>query len=523
MAVQPCVLETDKATTTRRNEALLLALLLAICAAIHVSRINNEHNWGDDFAGYIMQARGLATGTLAETANRLRFFADHSTVIIAPAFYPWGFPLLLAPIYAFCGLNIIALKAVGLVFLIASLAASYLIFRLGLTKFQSLLATAILGISPAFLAMGTQILSDVPCLFFCLSALFLIQYCVIRGREIGPAWFSATLLGLCLLMACLTRPTSLVLLPTLVAAQLYAFFAGAREQGRQLGTAQVRTWFIYAIPYAVLLLGVIASRLGLPTSRGVAGFFPTELTSLSRVLSRNVPYYFDTTAGFFPGLPHAVTAFVLGLAVLGACVRFREDWIYVLFSLLYSAVVMVWPFHQGIRYLLPLLPFCVYFAAVGLSYLSSIAVVSLKDHRTSRPPLDYAVLFAGVLYFAWLLPPFRWSDFARDAESGPFGPVAQEMFGYIRANLPEDAVIAADKPRAVMLLTNKRAVIYGQPKDLIAGVATHFLVRRSPETWPKSKGAVVKHPEWFEELFSNSELALYRIVERKRPPGAPVQ
>jgi hypothetical protein len=486
----------------RAATLLVVFALLAIFALIHFSRLDKGHGWGDDFAAYIMQARSLATGRIRETYDRLAFFFDHSTVFIAPAVYPWGFPLVLAPVYGLFGLNILTLKSVVLVFLLGTLVVVFLLYRLGLRTLQSALAVTILAISPTFLNAGTQILSDLPFMFFCLSTLLVTRCCVIGRRTLGPPWFSAALLGLCLFASYFTRSIGFVLLPTLLAAQLYSMSRAPKTQSK------AETWFVDLLPYGVFFAGLILSRLTLPTAPVELAYFDLAPSSLIASISRGLPVYFHAAGTFFIGLPQSVGVGAAILAGFGMCVRFREDWIYLLFSALYLGVLLIWPFYAGnIRYLYPVLPFYIYFAFMGARFLS---LIHPPGFRAFRPPLDYALALAVIVYFAYLLPPFRWPDFTAEPRQGPFGPAAQQAYGYILANVPEDAVIQANKPRVLMLLTGKQGVVYGKAKDVSEGIATHYLVRRN--SFDNADAAVTNHPDWFIELFSNSEFVLYRIV-----------
>ena len=56
------------------------------------------HNPGDDFALYVNQAKSLVQGNVGETLASNHFAVDNSSWhSFSPYSYPWGFPLLLAP------------------------------------------------------------------------------------------------------------------------------------------------------------------------------------------------------------------------------------------------------------------------------------------------------------------------------------------------------------------------------------------------------------------------------------------
>src|SRR4051794_31942315 len=88
--------------------------LLAVSVGIGQLRLTTGHVWGDDFAGYILQARSLLDGRMREEIEENRFTVAHSDQRMAPVAYPWGTPLLLAPVLAARGLDLLALKHVNL-------------------------------------------------------------------------------------------------------------------------------------------------------------------------------------------------------------------------------------------------------------------------------------------------------------------------------------------------------------------------------------------------------------------------
>jgi hypothetical protein len=95
--------------------AVFPALPISITALLFWSGLTNGHDWGDDFAAYIMQAKSITEGRHSEFIEANRFTIEQSSYPIGPVAYPWGFPVLLAPFYALFGLNMIALKSVSII------------------------------------------------------------------------------------------------------------------------------------------------------------------------------------------------------------------------------------------------------------------------------------------------------------------------------------------------------------------------------------------------------------------------
>src|SRR6185369_17007682 len=95
-----------------RNSLLIFIILLSI--AIGSATLTRGHEWGDDFASYIMQAQSILDGKANEFIQRNTFTVFESSFQIGPIAYPWGYPLLLTPVIILKGIHALALKLPGL-------------------------------------------------------------------------------------------------------------------------------------------------------------------------------------------------------------------------------------------------------------------------------------------------------------------------------------------------------------------------------------------------------------------------
>ena len=153
----------------------ILTLIVLVSGAISVSLLTRGHSWLDDFAAYIMQAKSILDGTMGEFVRRNAFTVSASSYPPGPAAYPWGFPLLLAPVYAIFGMNTLAFKLVNTLFYALFLIVLFALARTRLKDGEALLLTAALAFNPALLLAHDQIISDIPFLFFCTLGIFLLH------------------------------------------------------------------------------------------------------------------------------------------------------------------------------------------------------------------------------------------------------------------------------------------------------------------------------------------------------------
>src|SRR5512141_1455057 len=131
---------------TLRDPLLILIIVLSLVLGLAV--LNRGHDWGDDFASYIMQAKSIWTGTTQEFVQHNRFTIEESSIPLGPVAYPWGYPLILVPAYAVKGLSPLALKLPGLFLFLGFLACLFLIAKDRLKRTESLLFVALFAFNP---------------------------------------------------------------------------------------------------------------------------------------------------------------------------------------------------------------------------------------------------------------------------------------------------------------------------------------------------------------------------------------
>jgi hypothetical protein len=102
----------------------LIFLLISI-AVFHTATLRQGHIWADDFAMYIHHGQNIVDGRPYVQTGYL--FTP--TAPVSPRMYPPVFPLLLAPVVRFSGLNLIPMKFEQVTFFVLALAVICLYWR----------------------------------------------------------------------------------------------------------------------------------------------------------------------------------------------------------------------------------------------------------------------------------------------------------------------------------------------------------------------------------------------------------
>ena len=357
--------------------ALILAILtLILCAG----QVNSGHHWGDDFAGYIAQGIALAKGTSAQYIAENTFMWEKTDWVFGPKAYPWGFPLLLAPIYKIFGFNLVAFKSVGIICYALFVGIFYIFCANRLPKIYAIFGTLFFALNPFMIYFSAnEIMSDIPFLLFGFVALIILArlfadskispsladgeqranhtqkapplaggvgvgYSNANGkidchdslRESRDDGISVTGGGICpyliaifggifMLFSAMIRINGLVILCALITMHGILL---AKRFAPQIFKARILTpfakvdspysWKIHAIPYVIFIIGFAIVSLTL--SSGGSGHFSALANISPHIMLRNLSVYLQFFGTFFV-VRQAEFASIEGLYVLQSLER----------------------------------------------------------------------------------------------------------------------------------------------------------------------------------------------------------
>jgi hypothetical protein len=475
-------------TLSLRNKVLLGGLLGAM-ALFHFLTISPGHGWGDDFAMYISHAKNLVEG---------RDYSDTGYIYnpeepIAPPRAPPGLPLLLAPIYAVRGVDLVAMKMLMVAAFIAALAFLALLVQRWEGFGSALAVTALVGLHPFFWDFKNNVLSDLPFLCFFLGGLWLGE----RTLESStlPSWrFREGLaLGITWWLAYATRSIGLVLPVAFVATEL--------SIRRRLHRSTLLALTVFAS-----LAALQAAFLQGPSDYfGLFSFRPAQIAPRAVAYIRNFRGLFDS------GFSHNGARAVFAITAILATVGMIRSWMTgkrtpAIISVVYLGVMLLWPWDAGVRYLIPVIPLYFYFVIAGLS---------LVEQRLARWRLLISICAASVILMIYGAGYYRGMTVPRPP--GIDSPNAQSLFAFVRKSTPSTAVVVFKKPRALALYTGRKAAIYttsgnGNPWDFIEKIgATHVaLIRRSRQDSSYLALLERARPHSLTQVFANDEFAVYQ-------------
>jgi hypothetical protein len=442
------------AAVVRRRPIPVALSLVVLHVLLALLTFQPQPHTGGDNAAYITLATSLVeTGTYTELWDPAQ--PPHTK-------YPPVFPAVLALALA-AGLKpFVQLKLVVLTFSAAAVAFSFLWVRARRRPAMALAVGLLLAVAPGVLREGRWILSDVP--FWCFTMIALWSFERFRGD-----WPRFAIGAAAVLLAYFTRTAGL---PLAVAALAWLGWRGYWRhfavlalvvgvpallwwlRGRAFGPAGYASEFWLIDPYTPQA-GTI----------GAADMVDRVLNNVGRYVQIHLPILLG---GLRAPLLVLLSLGTFTLALGGWVARVRRVArlrVADLFLPLYLGLILIWPaVWSGERFLLPVLPLLLFFAADALHRLASrIAARFRLVAGTLTALLLLAVTLPGLAQAAQ--DGRSCTELYRAGDRYPCigGVYWQDFFAlaeWTRTGLPADAVVLSRKPRLFYVLSGRRSAIF---------------------------------------------------------------
>lgn len=450
-----------------------LAILVGGSFVLCIVNQRSGHDWGDDFALYLRQSQALVEGNVGEVLASNRMMVQESSGSgFSPYSYPWGAPLLLAPVVALFGLDFAKLKLLETLLFVGFLIVFYRLVLRRAGRWGALGLTAFIGLSPTYISWTDTVLAEIPFLLFVALSLLWLDRCRERGLwEAGPI---APLVvgGVLIAFTFSVRREGIALVLALVVAHVIHLRRRRKGDSRRTPIP----WRRLGIPYASAVGFVIGLQLVLPSvvfpqydNVGLHNLKPNAIW-FRDILGEhlgikdlgNNPFEFlgSQSAGLI-----LLTGFLV-LATLGVLVRLLNDtdsdapWLATLLGIAF--VVGSFPYHEG-RYIMSIVPYLMYFAYQGIASTLRY-VLEVDKERTSslsRLPTVLGLAFILVFTIANGTDLYHRTEYRLSYDYGHWGPedpVAQEMFEAVRSETRRGDIVSFFRARAMALYTDRASL-----------------------------------------------------------------
>lgn len=508
------ILET-RIHTNKLAQRLALAGIIVMSGVLASCLFTTTHNWGDDFSQFLMQTKSIIDGNIPEFLTHNKFTITHSAPGIGPVAYPWGFPVLLAPIYKLFGLNWFALKSLNILLFAGFLLTAFWLLKRRLAFLETILIVAVFAVHPILLSFLDSLLSDMPFLFFStLSMLLIDRWLVADYASISIGRYIA--IGATVFAAYEMRTNGTLFLPLIFICQCVEYYALRQKHQRTIYWKQHLT--LGLAPYVTFFAcAALFSRLFPSDEAYYASYLHLDVQYFIGLIRSNSPYYFLTLLpSFFSALPMFQIIYYLSLpfCAIGIIANVRKDYHFAIYSGFTLGLYLIFPGQQGMRYVFPLLLFWIYFVFQGM-----IACCSRLPQRYCAPAgmiLVYVVWFwmsAG--FFASSMQLIKKNFHHQREIAGPFDAISAEMFAFVSERTEPTSIVGFYKPRLLRMLTNRDSLTIMNCEQMPR--AQYFVVTKdradeaqiNPKLLPTCSTTVR-----LEQLYENSRFTIYKVFPR---------
>lgn len=473
----------------------LYCIVLVLLLPLLFINIKNSHYWGDDYAQYIHQAQNILIG---ESQNNTGYIYNDN-YFIGPKAYPTGFPLLLAIFSKISNDNLMSLNRLISFFWILGCFVGFLFLRKHFSYLTALITTLIIAYNPMMIQFKTDILSDLPFMFFSLFCLYLID------KE-EKLWLSI-ITGLLIAFTIHIRSIGFILLGVLIVYKLF----NVRKSD---DTNPYRYLIITLSSFLVLYFGL---KFAFPCDTNYPGLFDSDDFWLN--LNKQLSYNIDQLDNFFDSY-EIKNYYYIGVIASGALIAFsfigyikflktNRTSPTVLYTTAYILVIISFKYGDaGMRFLFPILPLIFLFAIEGLK-------ISFNALNMSGPKL--AVAFGALTLFSYNEQIEKILDETKAIIDGPDKPEAQKMFEYINQNLKPGTIVEFDKPRALALYTTVHSVALNPQQENfdirkeVVKFNIDFILTNDIFTDQKIKDFVNSDTSYCMMIYNVNEFKLYKL------------
>lgn len=432
-------------------------------AAFYIATLYDGHNWSGDFGQYIHHAKNLAEGkNYLDTGYLVNFISYFN----GPYAYPPIYPLLLTPIYWVFGLDLEAMKWIGVLCFCSGLFVCTYLFNKFLTQKQLLLLLLIIGFNPYLWYFRNSIASDYPFFLICAISLYLISQIEshekLRGKNPLKYLFYSSLTGTLLYAAYGCREIGIVLPLTLLAYDL--------TSNRRISLTSIIsiTIFILLVFLQKHFLSESLTPEHIQDNLKSLSKLPTHPIEIShahwinldpqRILERALGYRWalqnfwpDTQIIFLNQLKQFLFNVSIIFSAIGyfSCIIKRISPLEIFFAG-YISILLLFGAPATIRYLIPVFPFFIFYVLIGFNIITKQKKASQIKHLSW--------FFYGIITLVTVFS-FREASHKK-IELGITHPEATQMFQFLIENTKEEDTIVFRKPRILALITARNSAAY---------------------------------------------------------------
>jgi hypothetical protein len=472
-----------------------------------------------------MQAKSIVEGKPLEFIEANRLTIEQSSYPIGPIAYPWGYPTLLAPIYAVFGFDIFALKSVSVVCFILFILVLWFTFRKYHSGYWRILFLCLFAFNPYLIQHTDGVYSDLPFLLFSTISVMLMGTVIVERKRIFSRVLDHIILGFVIAATYFVRTNGILLLITLGITQFTILISNVGFQKCKYDNQTTHKNFsflqikhntlgnlcINLLPYASFIILLLSWNSLFPNG---GSYHVSQLSNVSfRSICNMINYNINESAEFFGIFPNKYLIYgaTIPLALTGIIWRWRSDLHIIIYITLTILLFSIWPYRQGLRFLFPILPF--YY---------SFMMTSLEKFHRSGSGIEQSIykiictlpIIVIVSYFSYAVVKNAYANVSRNRSisNGPYVETSKEMFTYISNNISPASTVIFWKPRVMRMMTGRKSLMVDKLEELTRG--DYLCIYMKGDVYDQISIKDLENliaKQYIELVFKNKDFKIYRL------------
>jgi 4-amino-4-deoxy-L-arabinose transferase-like glycosyltransferase len=413
------------------------------------------YDLGGDSAQYIILAESVSQG---KGFRMINYPGEPFSF-----YYPPVFPLLLSPIIYFFGRNFYLMHLLVAFLGYLSLFFLYRIFKKYSSKKISIVTIVFFALNWAFILYSSNyILSDIPYLFLSSFTLVMAAYYIEKPSFLNK---EGILVVFGLILSYFTRYVGLTLFLGLLITLVLINKEAKLKKIAFIGGIFLSVFIIWHI-LRILNPDYLTHHfkqlfLINPYAPYKGSLFAHPIYFILRFIE-GVNYYCRLLPEvfFFRFIKHSVflkeslSILIIGLTLLGLWYKFQKnkECVFHYYFLLYLLLIFFWPFKEGIRFVLPILPFIFFYFFAGLERI--LGFLTMKVAYPFFLILICSFFIFNILSLQVLFTNYSIRNLPRGFKN------FMSLLSWAKDNLHPEAIVLSRKPTVTYFYTGHKAIGY---------------------------------------------------------------
>lgn len=463
----------------KKTNLYSFSILFLLCLVVFFINRYQTHDWGDDFALYVMQAQKTASFQLQFSTH---YVFNELNPVVAPSFYPPVFSAFLSILYPVLKTDISNYIIVMHLLLLLNVLLFWYYLKSKYTPFLAIVLCLLWAYNPWILHFKNEVMSEF--LFVIFLILFYINYNEKKNLTL------LIILGALLIS---TRSVGWVIIPTLITASFLK-----KEWRENL-----------LICCGILLLSGIINLIFTGQINGANYSSNFKWNEIVSTTLSNIQFYFKHIYNWF--IPYLETKSILilptqfitlSMLLLGfySASKAKKYLIEILFSFFYLALILIYPYQgAGFRFLVPVIPIFLLLFAEAISYIKN----QITNQYLNK------VMYYGIPLFFLLqyYPNIKYLIESKNKPDGPYTTDALQAWEAIKLNTSDKDTIYFTYPKAQALLTNRLSKAFPEANE--SKINCFLYDANSPNNFVKQ----LKNSRKFDTLWTNKRFTLFKKFE----------